>query len=172
MRAPIAPHETASADVLRRDRVEELAADGKAGVEHAEQHTPREVQSGVDVARAVEMRVVDQPLPARCGPWLLEVDAHRDQQLAAQIAGELREQRRVLERRVGIVHAARPDDGEQPDVGPIQDGADLAAATDHDVRLLAAQGQLLEQRIGREQRHDPFDPHVADVVGRSQLGTG
>ena len=95
-------------DVLRRDRVEELAADRKPGLEHPEQHAPREVQPGVDVAGAVEVRVVDQPLPAGRRARLLEVDAHRDAAARrSALPRELREPPGVLERRLGVVHAAR-----------------------------------------------------------------
>ena len=41
VRAPIAPQATDVGDVLRRDRVEELAADRQAEVEHLQQQPPR-----------------------------------------------------------------------------------------------------------------------------------
>ena len=43
-------------DVLRRDRVEELAADREPEPEHAEQHAARHPQPGVDVPGPVEVR--------------------------------------------------------------------------------------------------------------------
>ena len=70
------------------------------------------------------------------------------------------------------MHAARPDDDQQPLVGPLKDCVHVLAAADHDVRLPAAQRQLIEQGVGREQGHHPRDPAVADVVGRAHLGAG
>ena len=77
-------------DVLRRDRVEELAADRQAEVEHLEQQRARDAQAGVDVAGAVEVGIVDQALPAGRRPRLLEVDPHRDQQVLAQLLARRR----------------------------------------------------------------------------------
>src|SRR5436309_11628494 len=47
-------------DVLRYDRVEELAPDRQAAPEHAEQHLTSPAQARVHVSGAVEMRIVDQ----------------------------------------------------------------------------------------------------------------
>ena len=60
------------------------------------------------------MRVVDQALPAGRRARLLEVDAHRDAAGRRAAASAPRgEALGVLERGVGVVHAARPDDDEQ-----------------------------------------------------------
>ena len=75
-------------DVLRRDRVEELAADREAEVDHLEQQFAGHAQAGVDVAGAVQVRVVDQALPAGRRPRLLEVDAHHDQQPVLELFGD------------------------------------------------------------------------------------
>ena len=78
VRAPIAPQRHGVGDVLGHDRVEELAADRQAEREHVEQQPARHAQPGVDVARPVEVRVVDHPLPPDRRARLLEVHAHRD----------------------------------------------------------------------------------------------
>jgi hypothetical protein len=59
---------------LRRDRVEELAAGGQSQLEEIEKELPRQPQSFVDGEGAVEVRVVDQPLPPDRRARLLEVD--------------------------------------------------------------------------------------------------
>ena len=124
-------------DVLRRDRVEELAADRQAGVEHPQQHAPREMQSGVDVARAVEVRIVDQALPAGRRARLLEVDAHRDQQLAAQGARQPPERAAyssVASGRARCRARRRPAAGRRSPRAP---SGRRARPRDDDVRLLA-----------------------------------
>ena len=45
----------------------------------------REAESGLHVPRAVQVRIVDQPLPANRGPRLLEVDPHQDHQRVIQL---------------------------------------------------------------------------------------
>ena len=71
------------ADVLRRDHVEELAAGRHAGLVDAHQQIARDAQALVDAEAAVEVRVVDQALPAHRGARLLEIDAHQDLELVA-----------------------------------------------------------------------------------------
>ena len=129
-------------DVLRRDRVEELGADREAVVEHLEQQLAGHAQAGVDVERAVEMGVVDQPLPAGRRPRLLEVDPHRDQQVAAQLARLLGEAAGVVQRRGRVVHAAGPDHDQHPVIAAVQHVADFAAAAHHGTFALVAQRQL------------------------------
>ena len=94
-------------DVLRRDRVEELAADRQPELDHLEQQLAGDPQAGVDVAGAVQVRVVDQALPAGRRPRLLEVDAHHDQQSSLQLARPRAQPAGVVERRLRVVDAAR-----------------------------------------------------------------
>ena len=150
-------------DVLRRDRVEELAADRQPEPQHLEQQLARHPHAGVDVAGVVEMRVVDQALPAGRGARLLEVHAHRDQQVVLVAAGLLAQPPGVLERGVDVVHAARADDDEQPVVGAGEDRLDDIAAAQHDVGQLGLERQALEHVGGGRQRRDARDAQVADA---------
>src|SRR5438034_3041744 len=100
-------------DVLRGDRIEELAADEEAEVEDREEELAGGSQARVDVAGAVEVSVVDEPLPAHGRPRLLEVDPHRDQQVLVEFAGRGGEATGVVERGLGVVDAARARDDEQ-----------------------------------------------------------
>ena len=89
----------------------------------------RDAQALVDAEAAVEVRIVDQPLPADGGARLLEVDAHHDlagRRRAASRSGARRA--RVLERGRRIVDRARPDDHQQPVVCAVQDAAGCACA--------------------------------------------
>ena len=77
-------------DVLRRDRIEELAADRQPEIRHLDQQPAGGVEPGVHVARTVQLRVVDQALPAGGRARLLEVDAHRDAEVVAQVLSPAR----------------------------------------------------------------------------------
>ena len=68
------------ADVLRRDRVEELAARWHAQLVDPHEQVARDAQALVDPEAAVEIRIVDEPLPAHRGPRLLEIHPHHDLQ--------------------------------------------------------------------------------------------
>src|SRR5690606_12299267 len=70
--------------VLRRRRVEQLAARGHAEPRDVDQQRARDAQALVDAAALVEVGVVDQALPADRGARLLEVDAHHDVERVAE----------------------------------------------------------------------------------------
>ena len=92
-----------------------------------EQQAAREPQALVDVEAAVQVRIVDQPLPADRGARLLEVHAHDDLERALEALALLAQPARVLQRRGGIVNRARTDDDRETIVGAVQDALQAAA---------------------------------------------
>ena len=80
VRAPIAPQLIRSPMYCGRDHVEELAARRQAEPVDVEQQLARDAQALVDAEALVEVRVVDQALPADRRARLLEVHAHHDLQ--------------------------------------------------------------------------------------------
>jgi hypothetical protein len=122
------------------------------------------VEAGVHVARAVEVRVVDEALPPRRGAGLLEVDPHRDAEVLLELARPCPQPARVVEGRLGVVHAAGTDDHEQAIVLAADDLRDLRAPAEHDLRVLLAQRQVVEELRRRHQRHDVGDSLVAYPV--------
>src|SRR5829696_146928 len=151
-------------DVLRRDRVEELAASREAEVGHLEQQPAGGVETDVHVPRAVEVRIVDQPLPARRRPRLLEVDAHRDAEVAAQVRGLRRQPPGVFARGLRVVDAARTDDDQEPVVLAVEDRLHLGAMAKHRVLPLPPQRLILQDLGGRDQLDDALDALVSDAV--------
>src|SRR5688500_16291992 len=71
-------------DELRRDHVEEFAACRQAEAIHVDEQPARDPQPLVDAKAAVEIRVVDEPLPADGRARLLEIHAHDDLERAAE----------------------------------------------------------------------------------------
>ena len=151
-------------DVLRRDRVEELAADGQPELDHGQEQAARPAQARVHVARVVEVRVVDHPLPPRRRARLLEVDAHHDQEVFFELPRLLRKAARVVARRLGVVNGARADDHEEPVVLAVEDRRHLLAAADHELRPGRGQRQLVDELRRARQRLDLVDPAVANPV--------
>ena len=68
-------------NVLRADEIEELGPRRHPQAVDIHQQGAGQLEALVDLEAAVQVGVVDQPLPAHGGPWLLEVDAHDDQQV-------------------------------------------------------------------------------------------
>ncbi len=164
VRAPIAPQATVSAMYCGVIGSRNSQPTGEPEVEHVEQQLARDSQPGVHIARAVEVGIVDQALPADRRPRLLEVDAHRDHEVVGELGGRAREALCVLQRGLGVVHAARSSHDEEPVVGAVEYRRDLLATADDRGGALVTQRQLPEQRLRRHQLHDPLDPAVANLV--------
>ena len=147
-------------DELRRDRVEELAAGRQPELDQVEQQPPRQPQPLVDREAAVQVRVVDQPLPADGGARLLEVDAHHD-------AADRRPARRPApcSRRAYSSAGRRVVDRAGPDHDdaagrPRRAGSRATSLAAHAATVTAAwlaERQLLEQDRRRQQRADALD---------------
>src|SRR2546425_8014908 len=151
-------------DELRGDRIEEFAARGEAKLDQVEQESARETEAFVDGEGAVEVRVVDEPLPAHRGARLLEVDAHHDPEVVAELVGQLLQPARVVEPGHRVVDGAGTDDDEQAAVFAAQDAGDLLAGAADDQRALLAERQLLEQDRRRGERADALDVDRKSVV--------
>ena len=133
-------------DVLRGDRVEELAADRQPSAEHLEQH-----------ARAPCRRpVLTSPEPSRCGSLIrpFQPIVVRGFSKYTRIAIRRSSRKRVrpaleplgvVERGVDVVDAARPDDDQQAVVIAVEHRVHLRAAAQQHVDVLLGQRQLLEQ---------------------------
>jgi hypothetical protein len=76
VRAPIAPQEIRSAKNCGVIGSRNFGARRQAELGHAEQEAARAVEALADREASIEMRIVDQALPADGRPRLLEVDAH------------------------------------------------------------------------------------------------
>ena len=59
---------------------------GRLELVDLEQDAPREAQPFVDPIAVVEMRVVDEALPADGRARLLEIDAHHDHEIGGELA--------------------------------------------------------------------------------------
>ena len=87
VRAPMAPQLTRPAmycgEIMSRNSVPA----GDAHLGEVEQEIARQAQAVVDLVGIVEVRIVDEALPADGGARLFEVDAHDD----LEVGGELRD---------------------------------------------------------------------------------
>ncbi len=84
-------------------------------------------QALVDVEAAVEVRIVDQALPADGGARLLEIDPHHDLEAVGELFAQVGEALGVVDGRHGIMDRAGADDDQQAVIGAVQDGVDGVA---------------------------------------------
>ena len=125
----------------------------------------RLAQARVHVARAVEVRVVDQALPADRRARLLEVDAHRDAEVVARARRPSRSgaaRTRARRRRRGRCTGRRRRAGGRPRGRGRPTTSDGRAARPRRARRRAAARGTAS--AGVTQRHGLLDPLVADVV--------
>jgi hypothetical protein len=151
-------------DVLRRDRVEELAADRQARAEHLEQETAGHAQARVDVAGAVEVGIVDQALPADGRPRLLEVHAHHHEQVVGEPFGLGAQLLGVLACGLDVVDAAGADDDHQPVIVAIEHGVRAGTPVEQRGYALVIQRQLVEELLWGDQRDETLDSLIADGI--------
>ena len=129
------------ADVLGRVGVQGLGGRGQAELADAEQELPGLPHAFLDMEGIVHAGVVDEPLPARGGARLLEVDPHHQQQRVGDLVRQRLEPPRVVEARHRIVDAARPHHHHEAGVLPGQDALQVPAAAGHSLGHGVRDGQ-------------------------------
>ena len=163
VRAPIAPQVTRSAMYCGVIVSRNSQPAGTPSSARSQQQLAREAQALVDAEAAVEVRVVDQALPADGRARLLEVDAHDDAQRVRTAGRQRLQPLRVLAGRVHVVDRAGADHDDQAVVLAAQAARDRARGSRRRCRGAFADRQLLHQDRRRDQRPDALD---AKVVGQ------
>jgi hypothetical protein len=147
-------------EVLRGHRLEQLGRGGQPQLPHVDEETAGELESGADVVATVQVRVVDQSLPAHRGARFLEVAAHDHEQVVLEFAGEGRQELGVLEARPGVVDGAGADDHEQPRILAAQDPADVLPAPGDGPQDVQRGGNGLAQGVGGDETLERVDVTV------------
>jgi len=156
------------ADVLRADGVQQFAGRGHAQAVDVDEQFARDAQALVYAVAAVEVGVIDQPLPADGGAGLFEIHAHHDFELIAVLGAHGLEFARVFNGRIGVVNGARPDDHQQPVVLAAHDAVDAPARVrDQGFDRGGPDRKKADQVFGRGQHGNFLD---ALVVGGARRG--
>ena len=135
-------------DVLRRNDIEKLDARGQTKVVDLGEHGPTLAQACVDVKAVVEVRIVDQPLPAHRGSGLLEVDPHDNFELVFEALTLGHKPLRVLHGGFRVVDGAGANDHQQAVVLAMQNAMDRLPRGRDSLLSLGRDGQLGHQLIG------------------------
>ena len=93
-------------DVLGHDRIQKLGRGRHAFPRQIKQQTACPAQTSVDVVRAVQMRIIDQPLPADSGARFFEIDPHHHFKLILQTLADRSQSLGVLPSRRHVMHGA------------------------------------------------------------------
>ena len=153
------------AQVLRGDRVQPFDGGGQAHRQHIGQHLARQPHALADVEPAVEIGIVDQPLPSDRGARLLEIRAHDDDQTVIELPVHGGEPFGVLVRRLRIMDRTGAHDRQQAVVPAVQHVTDLLTGAQHQIAHLVGQRQLTQERTRRRDRIQLADVDV-DRLGK------
>jgi hypothetical protein len=137
---------------LGGDGVEHFRGDGHTPARQVHVHLARDAQTLVDLETVVDVRVVNEALPADGGAGLLEVGAHDDAEVAGELVRQLLEPVAVLEGGGGVVDGARADDDEQAVVVAHDDALGLATALDDGLQGGIGGGELGDEQARRDER--------------------
>ena len=140
------------ANILRGNRIKPFRSGGQAEPQHVGEHLACQEHALADVELAVEIRIVDQTLPADGGARLLEIHAHDDDQTILKLVLDGGQLLGVLVRRLGIVDRAWADDGQQTIVAAVQHVADLLTGLQNQIAHLVGERKLLKEISGRGNR--------------------
>ncbi|MPM53902.1 hypothetical protein SDC9_100672 [bioreactor metagenome] len=154
------------ADVLGRDHVQEFAARRDAQAVDVDEQLACDAQAFVDAVAAVQVRVVDQALPAHGGARLLEVHAHHDFQRVLVLLACRLELLGVFNRGGRVVDRAGADDDQQAIIRARHDVLDgLAGIGDQRLHFGAGDGEEADQVFRRRQHGDVLDAVVVGIAG-------
>src|SRR6476661_5089058 len=145
---------------LSERRVEELGAGRQAKIGKIGEELTREAQPFVDAVRTVQIRVVDQALPAYDGPWLFEVHPHDDENSVVDIVRQLSQALRVVDGSLRVVDRAGTNDGEKARVAAVENRFNRTSRTCDTFATARRDRNLLGKDRRGQERADAADPQV------------
>src|SRR5699024_3898141 len=98
--------------VLWRNQIQQFDAGGNAVFGQLQQQLPGQADTLVDLERVIQIRVVDQLLPADGRAWFFEIHAHDDDQFLVETFARTFQQLGIFLRRLDVVNGAGADDNQ------------------------------------------------------------
>ena len=144
---------------------------GQVELVDLDEDAPRQAQAFVDPVAVVQVRIVDEALPADGRARLFEIDAHHHDEVGGEFALLRRQACRVVDRGVVVVDRTGADDDEQPIVGAVQNPVDRLARLVGGRRGALGRRKLPQQVRRWGELHDFPDAGVVDrQLGRRRMG--
>ncbi len=110
------------------------------------------MQTILDLEGVVQVRVVDQALPAHGGTRFFEIHPHHQVQRVGHFFGQGLQARCVFMRGLDVVDGAGADHDEQAVILAIENIAHHVTASSHGLQGLGAKGDFLLELVGGDQR--------------------
>src|SRR5690606_8123450 len=158
-------------EVAGRQRLQQFAGDRQAGSQDVQHQLARQAQPFGHVAAAIEVRIVEQAFPADGSARLLDISAHHQQQLIADLWRERGQALGVFQRGNGVMQGAGSDHDQQAWIATIEHGANGVAIVVDAFGECGAQRQALAQQGGAWQRLGAAANGSSDGR-RNRLGDG
>ena len=149
-------------DVLRHDRIEQFSGCWQTTFSQMQQQAPCPAQTGVDVVAAIQLRVIDQPLPTDCGARLFEVNAHHHLKAVLEPLSHHGQSAGVLLGSGNVMHRTGANDHQKTVILSSQEALDALPGLPH--RL---DGQIGERQIAVQdgRRHQRPGLHHVQIGG-------
>ena len=123
----------------------------QAQLGHVQQQFAGDMQTILHLEGIIHVGVVDQPLPASCSTWLLEIDPQHQVDGVFHFLGKCFQLLCVVHGRLGVMDRAGADDHEQTVVLAVEDVANGLAPFNHRLARVVRERQLFFQRIRGDQ---------------------
>lgn len=117
--------------VLRRYGIQHFRSDRESHSSKIKEELAGYSQALVDLEGLVNVRIVDQTLPADSRAWLLEVGAHDNDEVIGELLGEGLKERGIFEGGGRIMDRARSDDYDELVGRTIKDSDGIATALEN-----------------------------------------
>lgn len=138
--------------MLRNGGVQKFGRRSKSHVGHVGKELARNAKANVDLERTIDVRIVDEALPADGGSWLFEVAPHHYNQFVRVSVGQLLQFFGVIQHRDRIVDRAWANDQNQPLVFSAQRSLDLASCAVDEICSLIGERDLFDKNRRRQKR--------------------
>lgn len=145
-------HRNQIREELRTDGIQHLASNRHALRSQVQKQLPAHSQPLVDLVAFVDVRIVDQALPANSRAWLLEVGAHNDAEVIFELVGQFDKAGAVLDGCLGVVEGAWSDHDAETVIALLDDLDGFGAAFADCLEGLFGCWELGEEELWWDQR--------------------
>ena len=149
--------------VLRNDRVKKFCADWEAEVNNIEEDFTCNGNPVGDIARIIEMGVVNEPFPACRRTGLFKIHPHHDEVAIGNFALHLGQPSRIVQSGLWIVNRTGTDNDQQAVIISAQDRPGCLTRPCNQAENTSGCGKLF---FDASRRHQPRHSRNADILNR------
>ena len=151
-------------DVLGTDQVQILGAGRHPHLGQVQEQLTGQRQTLVDLEAAVQVRVVDQALPADGGPGLFKIDPHDHHQVGGQGLAHRQQPFGIFHGSLGVVNRAGTDHHQQAIVLAVKDTLDRPPGLEDRIGSPSRDRETIQERPGGLHLSDSTDAQIVGLV--------